>query len=72
VICMTLSNIFEVLYSQSGLLVISLMIVAPRYASNVQLGDGINRPQDRQYDAPDTGDGGASFFPPLLLLELIS
>jgi hypothetical protein len=69
---MTLSNIFEVLYPQSDLLVISFMKVNLRYASNVQLGEGINRPQDRQYDAPDTGGGGASFFPPLLLLELIS
>lgn len=35
----------------------------------VQLPEGINRPQDRQYELPGIGAGGASFLPPLLLFD---
>ena len=37
----------------------------------VQLPEGIKRPQDRQYEFPGIGAGGASFLPPLLLFELM-
>jgi hypothetical protein len=39
---------------------------------DVQLPEGINRPQDRQYDSPDIGAGGASFLPPLFPFDVIA
>ena len=39
---------------------------------DLQFGDGINLPQDKQYELPEAGGGGASFLPPLLPLELIT
>lgn len=38
---------------------------------DIQLPEGISRPQERQYDSPEMGAGGASFFPPLLPLVVI-
>jgi len=39
---------------------------------DLQFGDGINLPQDKQCELPEAGGGGASFLPPLLPLELIT